>query len=669
MNISNTLSKVLNLEDYNKSLWENDFLIEKFNSLFKNLITPIIKIDKISKVIEYNENFKTFLKKITSEENYNGFFNNNLADMNTFCFKTMSTIEYIDFYTELEYDSMKSSQASNGAIGFPENNSRHIEEIFLNSVDTNANKDIFFKQLFYLNKILNSFERNINNNEGENKKFYQSIIYEDKYFDTFNSVGNFVVDKFDQDLVTFEMRFRRTKILHAEIVDIMFYETTTITQMEKEKVEAENKYRREYLSLISDKFITPIQVLIHTINEMSDDYKRKKLQKPKKLKEIENLGNYIYSLNQDITSFSRKKDGYDINFENFYIVELFEFGKEILDLFLKYNSTKCYAITTEVIFHPQVPKIVNSDLNRLRQVLVNLLINAYKFTLSGSIKISVTLEESNGTYDEIGVYVEDTGIGVEPYLRDFLFSDTVDSNLENINHDRKGFGLIICRNIIKKIGRKIGYKPLENGSLFFFSFFNSKNEEVDKNVIKYDRKITDILDDSVMNKRLISQSAVIDYKDLDLILEEDRTKQALCSKFDLIKLDKMTTSTVKVKESSLFLNSNGETNLNVETNQRPINYVGNEGLLMHNTDNNIIKQPTKSSSFKNELSSSRNVIIEEKEINNMDDYNCDGDNFDEFYSPVKTSPTNIFEKDNDYNIFLNDSKCKNNKGNNIIIFK
>jgi len=149
MNISNTLSKVLNLEDYNKSLWENDFLIEKFNSLFKNLITPIIKIDKISKVIEYNENFKTFLKKITSEENYNGFFNNNLADMNTFCFKTMSTIEYIDFYTELEYDSMKSSQASNGAIGFPENNSRHIEEIFLNSVDTNANKDIFFKQLFF----------------------------------------------------------------------------------------------------------------------------------------------------------------------------------------------------------------------------------------------------------------------------------------------------------------------------------------------------------------------------------------------------------------------------------------------------------------------------------------------------------------------------------------
>ena len=65
MNFSLTFSRNTHFESLNKSMWENDFNNEKFRSMFKNLVTPIIKINKDNYIIEFNDIFKEFLEKIS----------------------------------------------------------------------------------------------------------------------------------------------------------------------------------------------------------------------------------------------------------------------------------------------------------------------------------------------------------------------------------------------------------------------------------------------------------------------------------------------------------------------------------------------------------------------------------------------------------------------------
>ena len=183
---------------------------------------------------------------------------------------------------------------------------------------------------------------------------------------------------------------------------------------------------------------------------------------------------------------------------------MFSFGKQILELLLK-NSTKYFSIQTELTIDPSVPEYVNNDITRLQQVLINILINAYKFTIRGYIKISVKMAESDKDFDEILVQIEDTGIGVDPNYKKLLFKEANTFNIEKIDQSRKGYGLTISNNIINRIGRKIGYKPnkQDKGSIFYFTFINAKNQKIERGVTK--NNFTNIVD--VISKLTKSESS------------------------------------------------------------------------------------------------------------------------------------------------------------------
>ena len=106
--------------------------------------------------------------------------------------------------------------------------------------------------------------------------------------------------------------------------------------------------------------------------------------------------------------------------------------------------------------------------------MINFLTNAYKFTLSGEIKIVVNLEESNINYDEISVSIQDTGgIGVSEDIRDTFDGQIKEiTDLRHINPIENGIGLIICKIITCRLGKNFGYKSKKKGSNFYFSFYN-----------------------------------------------------------------------------------------------------------------------------------------------------------------------------------------------------
>ena len=106
--------------------------------------------------------------------------------------------------------------------------------------------------------------------------------------------------------------------------------------------------------------------------------------------------------------------------------------------------------------------LMEGDQNRIMQVITNFLTNASKFTYAGEIRLGFERTDKN-----IRVYVEDTGIGIEPEKVDHIFERFVKLNSFA---QGTGLGLSICRMIIEKIGGEIGVtSELGKGSTFYFT--------------------------------------------------------------------------------------------------------------------------------------------------------------------------------------------------------
>lgn len=136
--------------------------------------------------------------------------------------------------------------------------------------------------------------------------------------------------------------------------------------------------------------------------------------------------------------------------------------------FVFYHGT---AYKIESLQAASVPKIAIGDSARLRQIVLNLVNNALKFTLEGSIEIIATAESLNKDSVELTIRVKDTGIGIEPEKMDRLFKpfSQVDASISR-RFGGSGLGLAICKNLVvednfanlKTIGAmldRFGYTP------------------------------------------------------------------------------------------------------------------------------------------------------------------------------------------------------------------
>lgn len=124
-----------------------------------------------------------------------------------------------------------------------------------------------------------------------------------------------------------------------------------------------------------------------------------------------------------------------------------------------------------------VPRMVNVDGFRLRQILYNLLNNAMTFTQEGSINVTLSRTQVAGKA-YIKATIKDTGLGILPSRLDHIFDEDSkqDSNLD------RGLGLAICRDLVKTMGGVIGAESQEQmGSEFWFTFplnLPAENDEV-----------------------------------------------------------------------------------------------------------------------------------------------------------------------------------------------
>ena len=163
------------------------------------------------------------------------------------------------------------------------------------------------------------------------------------------------------------------------------------------------------------------------------------------------------------------------------------------------------------MIHPEVPSLLCGDPGRLRQILINLVGNATKFTEKGEVVVKATLEEKNTTHATIRFSVTDTGIGIPKDRMDRLFQSfsQVDSSTTR-KYGGTGLGLTISKQLAEIMGGMIGVESEEGkGSEFWFTVVFEKQPEgkEERIVVPEDIKGKRILivDDNATNRYVLRE--------------------------------------------------------------------------------------------------------------------------------------------------------------------
>lgn len=161
----------------------------------------------------------------------------------------------------------------------------------------------------------------------------------------------------------------------------------------------------------------------------------------------------LLTLLNDILDFSKLE-------ANEMRLEMQEFNlnrcvEDVADLFCTAAQSK--GLELAVLIDNNVPRQLVGDAHRLRQILLNLVGNAIKFTFAGEVVIQVSLEFETPTYVELRFSVTDTGIGIAPADQKKLFQafSQLDSSTTR-QHGGTGLGLAICQQLVELMGGEIG---------------------------------------------------------------------------------------------------------------------------------------------------------------------------------------------------------------------
>ena len=459
---TNIMTKNSILEEFVIKLWENDISLGKYSKNFNNAKAAQIIIDKTRQNIEINHSFQEILAKLGNHKALEQEFYNRELNKRIEVRENISNEEYKEFLSTIIEHKLLNNKAS-----------------FLNNFFNNVNEseEVYLKQLFTLFKLFDMlYEKKESlslTNKGIEifkKLFLHNNLSDNVYFKHLGSFFTLKEENKDKIEMSLEISFENMTISGVEFLTITFIDTTEITQIESEK--AYNQAKREYLSKVTDKFFTPIQVLVYCTNNILN-YINKRTEKViyEKVDEIQNLGNYIICLNKDISSYTLKSSLNDFNLEQFSFENLLISSQKTINILIKNSPTKCHAIKTEIILDDNIPKFINSDEIKVRQLFLNILSNAFKFTISGKITTIIKVIESNSIFDEIMIIVKDSGLGLSNEIK-----QVIKDLKENIIGDcNKNFGLQICKKLVNCIGDKFGYESTENGTSFYFSIYNIKN--------------------------------------------------------------------------------------------------------------------------------------------------------------------------------------------------
>jgi PAS domain S-box-containing protein len=317
-----------------------------------------------------------------------------------------------------------------------------------------------------------------------------------------------------------------------------------------ERAEALAKSKAQFLANMSHEIRTPMNGIIGfselaLLKDMPTgirDY----------LKKINTTSLGLLNILNDILDLSKlEAGGIHINLAHFVIDEL----RDVLHgLFIDLSHNKDLNFTLTIA--PDVPRYLIGDRLRLEQVLINLLGNAIKFTLSGSVALNISLQQLQQSQARLLFCITDTGIGISATDQDKLFHpfSQVDDSITR-RFGGTGLGLALSHDLVQLMGGELSLvSELDQGSCFSFELtlavspLSSKGEVLDHweslaSVLqKFSLQLTGfrilVAEDNLFNQQIIQEFLNLSGINVDIANDGQEAIALLAiTKFDAVLMD------------------------------------------------------------------------------------------------------------------------------------
>ncbi|MCG8470613.1 MAG: response regulator [Desulfobacterales bacterium] len=246
-------------------------------------------------------------------------------------------------------------------------------------------------------------------------------------------------------------------------------EANTNLTRAKEEADQSARAKSEFLANMSHEIRTPLNAIVGMSDLLMKNSSAERRREYLNIIRTSSLS--LLDLINDILDFS-KIDAGKLTFESIPF-SLHELIDESADMFLEKNMSKQLELIIDI--DPQIPRQLIADPLRLRQVLSNLISNAFKFTKEGEICIRVTLQSMDDHTALLLFEIRDTGIGMDTRFLNGSSGDIFDAFAQadgstTRKYGGTGLGLAICRRIVHIMGGEIWVESEKGkGSLFAFT--------------------------------------------------------------------------------------------------------------------------------------------------------------------------------------------------------
>jgi signal transduction histidine kinase len=214
------------------------------------------------------------------------------------------------------------------------------------------------------------------------------------------------------------------------------------------ELEQASQLKSQFLANMSHEFRTPLNAILGYTSmllagvsgEMAETHKQK-------LQRVDSNGRHLLSIINDILDISRIEAGkMPLHFEEFGLQDL------VAELLAEVEPLTQKARLQTVVEVAELP-VIYCDRQKVKQIVLNLLTNAVKFTPQGFVKVRADVD---GEGREVRITVEDSGIGIAPRDRDKVFEDFRQAdNSVTREYGGAGLGLAICRRLATMLGGRI----------------------------------------------------------------------------------------------------------------------------------------------------------------------------------------------------------------------
>ena len=273
----------------------------------------------------------------------------------------------------------------------------------------------------------------------------------------------------------------------------------------KELAENNTRMKSDFLATMSHEIRTPMNGVIGLTSLLMQSNLNEDQQESLDL--IKQSGESLLNLINEILDFSKIESGKVVLDNQPFSLE--QCIKEVLDVFINQNTKNSILYSSKLM--EDVPSVLIGDVSRIKQILINLIGNASKFTTSGEISVNVIREKRRDKKLVLLFSVYDTGLGISKDAMNKLFLPFTHINEVKGKNSGSGLGLSICKKLVELMnGRIWAESEVGKGSTFYFTLEleSGDNQQIKKEAVTKSLELTNLSDELPLNILLVEDNPI-----------------------------------------------------------------------------------------------------------------------------------------------------------------